>query len=67
MVTGECDCVLQAILMSHDRAISRPPPRAEPSMAAMVGMGRLPEQVRENPELQQSLGVLLLADPLADC
>lgn len=42
MVTNECECVLHAILMSHDRAISRPPPRAEPSMAAMVGMGRLP-------------------------
>lgn len=42
MVMDGCDCILQAILMSHDSAISRPPPRAEPSMAAMVGMGRLP-------------------------
>lgn len=32
--------------MSHDRAISKPPPRAEPSMAAMVGIGRLPERAQ---------------------
>lgn len=41
-----CECILQAILMSHDRAISKPPPRAEPSMAAMVGIGRLPERAQ---------------------
>ena len=28
--------------MSQARAISRPPPKAAPSMAAMVGTGRLP-------------------------
>jgi hypothetical protein len=29
-------------LMSQDRAISNPPPNAAPSIAAMVGIGRLP-------------------------
>lgn len=34
--------VLQAILMSQARAISKPPPKATPSIAAIVGTGRLP-------------------------
>lgn len=33
-----------ATLMSQASAISRPPPRAAPSMAAIVGMGRLPKK-----------------------
>lgn len=43
--------------MSQDRAISKPPPRAEPSMAAMVGIGRLPE-TEQNHELIYSLRLL---------
>lgn len=66
MVMDGCGCVLQAILMSHDRAISRPPPRAEPSMAAMVGMGRLPEQVRENLSSSRARGSCPLVDTLVD-
>lgn len=34
--------LLPAILMSQARAISRPPPNAAPSSAAMVGTGRFP-------------------------
>mmetsp|Transcript_20440 Transcript_20440/g.40877 ORF Transcript_20440/g.40877 Transcript_20440/m.40877 type:complete len:262 (-) Transcript_20440:141-926(-) len=35
-----------ATLMSHERAISRPPPSAAPSTAAMVGSGRLESAVK---------------------
>lgn len=31
---------IQHILISHDNAISRPPPNATPSIAAIVGIGR---------------------------
>lgn len=34
--------VLHAILMSQARAISKPPPNAAPSIAAITGIGRLP-------------------------
>lgn len=30
--------------MSQARAISRPPPKAAPSIAAIVGIGRFPEK-----------------------
>lgn len=33
--------------MSQARAISKPPPKAAPSIAAMVGTGRLPENTRD--------------------
>lgn len=32
---------LLAILISHDKAISKPPPKAAPSIEAMVGKGKL--------------------------
>lgn len=39
--------MLPAILMSQARAISSPPPNAAPSIAAIVGMGRLPKPRRK--------------------
>lgn len=54
--------------MSHAKASSRPPPRARPSMAAMVGTGRLAETdtkfisvTQSNASLHSSLqGILLI-------
>lgn len=41
-VEGKHNWVSPAILMSHASAISKPPPNAAPSIAAIVGTGRLP-------------------------
>lgn len=41
-VEGKHSWVSPAILMSHASAISKPPPNAAPSIAAIVGTGRLP-------------------------
>ena len=38
---------LHETLMSQDRAISKPPPNAAPSIAAMVGIGRLPTREKK--------------------
>lgn len=59
------ECILQAILMSHDRAISKPPPRAEPSMAAMVGIGRLPERAQRKSRTLSSSTAAVFSECLA--
>lgn len=46
--------------MSQERAISKPPPKAAPSIAAIVGTGRLPvKEKRQHGASQETYNVII--------
>lgn len=44
--------------MSQARAISKPPPKAAPSIAAIVGVGRLPLKEKKSDKQQENVLIM---------